>query len=44
MSIPAATPGAGKGQGVGLKQCMPGLVIQPAHDPTAAQRLIDSAP
>jgi hypothetical protein len=43
MSIPVATSGAGKGQGVGLKQCLPGLVIQPAHDPTAAQRLIGSA-
>jgi len=26
-----------------LKQRMPGLVILPAHDPTAAQRLLDSA-
>jgi hypothetical protein len=43
MSIPTATPGAGKGQGVGLKQRMPGLVILPAHDPAAAQRLIYSA-
>jgi hypothetical protein len=25
-----------------LKQRMPGLVILPAHDPTAAQRLLDS--
>jgi glyoxylase-like metal-dependent hydrolase (beta-lactamase superfamily II) len=28
---------------LGLKQRIPGLVILPAHDPTAAQRLLDSA-
>ncbi len=28
---------------VALKQRMPGLVILPAHDPTAAQRLLRSA-
>jgi glyoxylase-like metal-dependent hydrolase (beta-lactamase superfamily II) len=31
-------------QVLALKQRMPGLVILPAHDPTAAQRLLRSAP
>ena len=30
-------------QVLALKQRMPGLVVLPAHDPTAAQRLLDSA-
>jgi N-acyl homoserine lactone hydrolase len=43
-------PGVGDGKQLGettakvltLKQTMPGLVILPAHDPTAAQRLLES--
>ncbi len=30
-------------QVLALKQAMPGLVVLPAHDPTAAQRLLDTA-
>ena len=39
---PAAARGRARHKVLALAEQQPGLVVLPAHDPTAAQRLLDS--